>query len=265
MMNTLNSILASFPPTTPGVASSKKLSNNKNKKKKLALCLCNKSDGAEPENEGDKRKQELLAQIAMLQAQKVRLTNFLDERSAYLTQFGQEAEADFDQIGEKALKDLEDAGARITEKMDIQMEAFEESSEIIRQEIAKDEKVLEDLEEQIERERNQDLFFKSLTQKAPPGKQAAAGYTVELLKPVRGTARKNAGSKFRRNIYLGLMTLVFGTIGSYLITYPQVEWKKVAALGLILLGLLVQYIYEQSLSTTNMEGMEDEENPEEDG
>lgn len=146
------------------------------------------------------------------------------------------------------------------EKMDLQMEAFEESSEIIRQEIAKDEKVLEDFEEQIERERNQDLFFKSLSQKAPPGKQAA-----EVLKPVRETITKNAGSKFRRNIYLGLMTLVFGTIGNYLITYPQVEWKKVAALGLILLGLLVQYIYERRLSTATMEEMENKDNPGEDG
>lgn len=149
---------------------------------------------------------------------------------------------------------------QIMEKMDLQMEAFEESSEIIRQEIAKDEKVLEDFEEQIERERNQDLFFKSLSQKAPPGKQAA-----EVLKPVRETITKNAGSKFRRNIYLGLMTLVFGTIGNYLITYPQVEWKKVAALGLILLGLLVQYIYERRLSTATMEEMENKDNPGEDG
>ena len=35
--------------------------------------------------EGDSRKQELLARIAMLQAQKVRLTDYLDERSAYLS------------------------------------------------------------------------------------------------------------------------------------------------------------------------------------
>jgi hypothetical protein len=40
---------------------------------------------------GDKRQQEVLAQIAMLQAQKVRITNFLDERSAYLAKFAKDA------------------------------------------------------------------------------------------------------------------------------------------------------------------------------
>uniref|UniRef100_A0A6N2MN64 Uncharacterized protein n=1 Tax=Salix viminalis TaxID=40686 RepID=A0A6N2MN64_SALVM len=38
----------------------------------------------------------------MLQAQKVRLTDYLDERSAYLAQFAEEANAEFDKIGEDA-------------------------------------------------------------------------------------------------------------------------------------------------------------------
>ncbi|GKC68696.1 UPF0503 protein, chloroplastic, partial [Tanacetum coccineum] len=54
----------------------------------------------EPSPDGDAKKQELLARIAMLQAQKVRLTDFLDERSAYLTQFAEEANVEFDQVGE---------------------------------------------------------------------------------------------------------------------------------------------------------------------
>ncbi|KAG5253314.1 8-amino-7-oxononanoate synthase [Salix suchowensis] len=38
----------------------------------------------------------------MLQAQKVRLTDYLDERSAYLTQFAEKTKAEFDKIGEDA-------------------------------------------------------------------------------------------------------------------------------------------------------------------
>lgn len=49
----------------------------------------------------------------MLQTQKVRLTDFLDERSAYLTQFAEDANAGFDEIGEKAMKELDDAGERV--------------------------------------------------------------------------------------------------------------------------------------------------------
>lgn len=49
----------------------------------------------------------------MLQAQKLRLTDYLDERSAFLTQFAEEANAEIDQIGENALKELDEAGSRV--------------------------------------------------------------------------------------------------------------------------------------------------------
>lgn len=55
----------------------------------------------------------MLAKIAMLQTQKVRLTDFLDEQSDYLTQFAEEANAEIDQIGEEARKELEEASARV--------------------------------------------------------------------------------------------------------------------------------------------------------
>lgn len=69
------------------------------------------SDSQKPE--GDVESQEMLAQIAMLQTQKVRLTDFLDERSDYLTKFGEEAKAEFDKVGEDALKGLDEASDRV--------------------------------------------------------------------------------------------------------------------------------------------------------
>ncbi|KAK4268640.1 hypothetical protein QN277_025260 [Acacia crassicarpa] len=69
-------------------------------------CLCScKSNDSDPQSplpppEGDARSQELLARIAQLQTQKVRLTDYLDERSDYLTKFGEEAIAELDKIGE---------------------------------------------------------------------------------------------------------------------------------------------------------------------
>lgn len=85
-------------------------------RRKSNQCFCKSSkSGSESSapSEGDKRKQEILARIVMLQTQKVRLTDFLDERSAYLTQFTEEANADFDEIGEKAMKELDEASARV--------------------------------------------------------------------------------------------------------------------------------------------------------
>lgn len=80
----------------------------------LCLCKSNDSDSEAPQQpQGDAQSQELLAQIAMLQTQKVRLTGFIDERSEYLSQFGEEAKAEFDKVGEDALKGLDEAGARV--------------------------------------------------------------------------------------------------------------------------------------------------------
>lgn len=86
-----------------------------NTKQHFNLCVCksNDSDSEPPLPEGDTRKQELLARIAQLQAQKVRLTDFLDETSDYLTQFAEEANVEFDKIGEDALKGLDEAGDRV--------------------------------------------------------------------------------------------------------------------------------------------------------
>lgn len=112
-MIALKATQASFTPTKFVLFHTKRLP-----KKRSTLSLCKSKeddssslDGSSPE--GDSRNQELLARIAMLQAQKVRLTDYLDERSAYLTQFAEEANAEFDQIGENALKELEDAGTRV--------------------------------------------------------------------------------------------------------------------------------------------------------
>lgn len=136
------------------------------------LCFCSKSNKNEPDNsqpppEGDAQSQELLAQIAMLQTQKVRLTDFLDERSAYLAQFGEEAKAEFDKIGEDALKGLDEAGARITANIESQMLEFEESTELNRLEIEESENKIVEFEGQMEKDRNEGLFFKNLGQKAP--------------------------------------------------------------------------------------------------
>ncbi|KAJ6815130.1 uncharacterized protein M6B38_135040 [Iris pallida] len=219
------------------------------------LCLCNNNSGdSESAGEGDRRKQELLARIAMLQTQKVRLTDFLDERSEYLTQFAEDANAEFDKIGENALKELDQAGDRIMEKLEGRMQDFEESSDVSREEIEKSERVLEEFEDQIVRDRNEGLFFKNLRDQKPPTPTpaaAAAEAKVEAEKISEITKDNIAGSKLRKNIYLGFMSLLAITIGNAIFATDHVEWRKVAALGFIFMGLLSQFIYEQSLSSSS--------------
>ncbi|RZR78654.1 hypothetical protein BHM03_00004072 [Ensete ventricosum] len=224
-------------------------------------CFCSSNDAGRADSsspsEGDKRKQELLARIAMLQAQKVRLTDFLDERSAFLTQFAEDANAEFDQIGENALKEFDEASARIMEKLEGRAQAFEEAAEVNRQEMEKNDRVLEEFEDQMERDRNEGLFFKNLKEKRPAPKDKEAEGKMEAQK-LEEAARRNAGFKVRSNIYLALMTLLGFTIASAVVATPEVEWRKVAALGLILVGLVAQFIYEKSLSSETEERTKEE-------
>ncbi|KAK8547542.1 hypothetical protein V6N13_024633 [Hibiscus sabdariffa] len=200
------------------------------------------SDPDSPLPEGDTRKQELLAQIAMLQAQKVRLTDYLDERSAYLTQFAEEANAEFDKVGEDALKGLEEAGERIMENIESQMQAFEESQELNRQEIEMNEDQLAEFEGQMEKERNEGLFFKNLTEKKPIIDKEKAKEEAEKIKEI---TKEKVGSKARRNLYLALIALLALGIADSFVSAS--DWRKVAVLGAILVALFSQFIYEQTL------------------
>ncbi|XP_010543229.1 PREDICTED: uncharacterized protein LOC104816219 [Tarenaya hassleriana] len=203
------------------------------------------SDASKPE--GDTRKQELLARIAMLQASKVRLTDYLDERSAYLTKFAEEANAEFDKIGEDAMKDLDDASSRIMESIESQMQAFEESAEINRIEIEESENILAAFEDKIEKDRNEGLFFKSLGEKKPVDKAKAK----EETEKISNVTKESAGSKTRRNIYLGLIGIIVLAIADSFISSP--DWRKVAILGAILVPLLTQFVYEQTLLSEEAE------------
>ncbi|XP_048439564.1 uncharacterized protein LOC103949454 [Pyrus x bretschneideri] len=109
----LKLIQTSFTPIKHANLHTGRLSNAKN-----SILRFSKSNDSDSESDasppkGDTHKQELLVRITMLQAQKVRLADYLDERSEYLTKFGEEANAKFDKIGEDALKDLDEASDRV--------------------------------------------------------------------------------------------------------------------------------------------------------
>lgn len=228
------------------------------KKSKPNLSFCNSSkEDKEPEpspSEGDVQRQDLLAKIAMLQAQKLRLTDFLDERSAYLTQFAEDANAEFDEIGENALKGLDEAEARILQNIENRMQAFEEMAEENILEIEKNEQKLSDFENRIENDRNEGLFFKNLGQKTPT-ERANVKEEIEKLKELQ---REKAGSRLRRSIYIGLICVVAVTILNAAITSPELEWQKIATLSVILVALVAQFAYEQRISSVAEDTVEED-------
>ncbi|KAH7843738.1 hypothetical protein Vadar_020201 [Vaccinium darrowii] len=242
MMISLKALQNPFTPTKHALFHTKVLSHTKNPTL-ISLCKSKESNSEESPPEGDVRKQELLARIAMLEAQKVRLTDYLDERAAYLTKFAEEANAELDQFGENALRDLNEAGAKIMGDLDSQMQAFEESAELSKAEIVENEKKLAEFEGKIQKDRNEGLFFKNLGEGKPIVKSKGMKEEIQRIKEI---TIDSAGSKTRRNIYLVLIGLVATGIVDSLIS-SSTRWQKGAILGVILVGLVSQLIYEQKI------------------
>ncbi|KAJ9180606.1 hypothetical protein P3X46_008825 [Hevea brasiliensis] len=210
---TLKAINASFLPPKQALFLTGRSTNLKDS----TFCLCKSDDPdskASP-SEGDTHKQELLARIAMLEAQKICLSN----------SFAEEANAEFDRIGEDALKGLDEAGARVS------MQAFEESAELNRIEIEENENKLADIEGQMVKDWNEGMFFKNLGQKAPIDKAKA---TVETER-IKDLTKAKTGSNAKKNIYLALMAVPVMAIADSFI-YSSPDWWKVAVLGAILVG-----------------------------
>lgn len=122
------------------------------------------------------------------------------------------------------------------------MLAFEESTELNKQEIQESESKITEFEGQMEKDRNKGLFFKNLGQQ-PPVDQAKAKEEVEKIKDV---AREKDGGKTRKNIYLFFMGLLaYGIVGS-IASSSGTDWRKVSLLGAVLVALFYQFINEQN-------------------
>ena len=128
------------------------------------------------------------------------------------------------------------------------MQEFEESAEQNRLEIEENENKLAELQDQMIKDRNEGLFFQNLRQKTPVDKAAAK----EEMKRVEDVAKESAASKIRRNIYLGLIGLLVIAIADSFIS-STADWRKVAVLGAILVGLITQVVYEQSILSESQE------------
>jgi len=74
----------------------------------------------------------------------------------------------------------------------------------------------------------------------------------EEMEKIGKLSRESAGSKTRRNIYLALICIVGVGIVDALITSPS-NWQKPTILGIILVGLLSQYVYEQTMISAETE------------
>ncbi|KAL9257389.1 hypothetical protein AKJ16_DCAP04394 [Drosera capensis] len=217
----------------------------------VVSCRSNKSNSSGSSDhlrrEGDPRKQELLAQIVMLETEKVRLTEYMDDQAAYLTRFVKEAKDEIDAIGEDALRGLDRASARITERMDRQMKEYEESSRRNRLKMARRDKEIADFENEYESLKNEGMFFKSLgRERNPPVRLVKAAAREEANKIQEITRDISATSKIRKNLYLMFIGIVTTGVADSLVS-DSPDWRKTAVLSAILVSLLSQFAYEQRI------------------
>lgn len=122
------------------------------------------------------------------------------------------------------------------------MLAFEESTEMNRLEIEESEKKIEEFEDQMQKDRNEGLFFKNLGQKDLVDK-AKPKEEVEKIKDVN---IENSGSQTMKNVYLffiGLLT--FGIVDS-VVSSSGADWKRVSVLGGIIVVLFSLFINQQN-------------------
>ncbi|XP_047180852.1 uncharacterized protein LOC124847410 [Vigna umbellata] len=122
------------------------------------------------------------------------------------------------------------------------MLAFEESTELNRLEIEESEKKIVEFEDQMQKDRNEGLFFKNLGQKDLVDK-AKPKEEVEKIKDVN---IENSGIQTMKNVYLffiGLLT--FGIVDS-VASSSGADWKRVSVLGGIIVVLFSLFINEQN-------------------
>jgi len=134
---------------------------------------------------------------------------------------------------------------QITANIESEMLAFEESSELNRVEIEESEKKIEEFEGQMEKNRNEGLFFKNLGEKALADKEKKTKEKVEKIKEVN---TENSGSgKTRKNVYLFFIGLLsFGIVDSFASSSGAADWKRVSVLGGVLVVLFSLFINEQN-------------------
>lgn len=146
---------------------------------------------------------------------------------------------------------------QIMENIKSRMQEFEESAEQNRQEIEESENILAKFEDQMEKDRNEGLFFKNLGQRTPQKKVSAK----EEMERIKELTKESVGSKIRRNIYLALIGVLVIAIADSFVSSS--DWRKITALGAILVGLISQVIYEQNMLSDIKErekGKKEEEN-----
>eukprot|EP00246_Nothoceros_aenigmaticus_P009899 TRINITY_DN2592_c0_g1_i3.p1 TRINITY_DN2592_c0_g1~~TRINITY_DN2592_c0_g1_i3.p1 ORF type:complete len:302 (-),score=65.67 TRINITY_DN2592_c0_g1_i3:488-1393(-) len=212
------------------------------------------STGQEGEPEkvvGNKQVQDQLVKMLRLQTGKMRVRDFVDERSSYLSNIAEQAKAEGDKIAEDILRGIEEAGSKVLKRFDADAQAFEDELASARAEIEANEKDFDEFEKNVEIARSEGLFFKSLYRPMKSWKSRSLeerNALEEQAAAISEVAKTSAGSKSRRYLYGVLIFLLTLTLVET-VSAGDFSWRKFAIYGGVLAFLLLQFSYEKSLAS----------------
>ncbi|GLJ41737.1 hypothetical protein SUGI_0863800 [Cryptomeria japonica] len=114
------------------------------------------------DGDGNEKTQDMLAEIALLETQKIRVTEFVSERSDQLKDMAEQTNSEFQQIADDTVKDLDEAGLKVLESVEEDVRACEEELASERAELQRKEQQIDRFEKQSWESRNEGLFFQRL-------------------------------------------------------------------------------------------------------
>lgn len=205
---------------------------------------------------GDEKTQDLLVEIAMLEAQKVQVIEFVKERSTHLAEIAEQANSEFQQVADDTMKGMDEVGIKVMENVEENVQAWEEKLASARAEMGTNEQGIDMFEKEMQKDRNEGLFFQSLytqTKKwkeLPPEKRNTIQMEVDVLKEV---TKRTLSSTIRRNIYIGLIIVLSLTLIDC-VASGNAEWPKLAIYTILLVLVVTQLTYETIISSNANNG-----------
>ncbi|XP_024375948.1 uncharacterized protein [Physcomitrium patens] len=223
--------------------------------KRLLVFVSASGQVDEPEDgdgKGDEQVQDMLVGMVRLQAGKMRVTEFVDERSKLLSDIADQAKEEYDKIAQDAMGKMDEASSKIISSVDAEAQAMEEELASARAQMEADSREFDEFEENVDKARSEGLFFKSLYSKPlKPWSDRTADEKKSIkeeAKIVFNVARKSGSSKTRRFLY-GVLIFLLSLSLVEAVSNGEHPWPKLALYSFILVALVVQLTYESFMAS----------------
>ncbi|MCO5558574.1 hypothetical protein L7F22_012159 [Adiantum nelumboides] len=196
---------------------------------------------------GDPKVQQMLVDMVRIQVGKVRMIEFVDERSQHLRNIADDVVLEYDRIAYRTMKDFDASGSRVLRQLDAGASAIEKDLMIARAEMEAHSRDFEEFQIRIAYSRNEGLFFKNLY-KSPGGLRYEKSIAKDQLgkKIALASAEKDLSSSYRQLLYGGLSIVMVSFLWSSTSAFMSgsgMRASKLASYAVIFSLLLAQLAY----------------------